>query len=37
MEAFNTSQLNPTAWMIHSRDLNIKINRKHERALRLVY
>ena len=37
MEAFNTSQLSPTAWMFHSRNLNIKINRKHERALRLVY
>ena len=27
----------PLAWMFHSRTLNNKINKLHERALRLVY
>ena len=39
MRAFITSQFNyaPLTWMFHSRTLNNKINRMHERALRLVY
>ena len=39
MEAFTTSQFSycPLIWMFHSRNLNNKINRIHERALRLVY
>ena len=39
MKAFITSQFSycPLVWMIHSRPLNNKINRIHERALRLVY
>ena len=39
MKAFITSQFSycPLVWMIHSRTLNNKINRIHERALRLVY
>ena len=38
MRAFITSQFNyaPLTWMFHSRTLNNKINRLHERALRLV-
>ena len=34
-----TSQLNycPLTWMFHSRKLNNKINRLHERCLRLIY
>ena len=37
--AFIESQFNhcPMAWMFHSRTLNNKINKLHERALRLVY
>ena len=27
----------PLLWMFHSRTINNKINRLHERALRLVY
>ena len=27
----------PLIWMFHSRTINNKINRLHERALRLVY
>ena len=27
----------PLVWMFHSRTINNKINRLHERALRLVY
>ena len=36
---FITSQFNyaPLTWMFHSRTLNNKINRLHERALRLIY
>ena len=39
MKAFITSQFSycPLIWMFHSRSLNNKINRIHERALRLVY
>ena len=39
MNAFISSQFNycPLIWMCHSRSLNTKINRIHERALRIVY
>ena len=39
MKTFITSQFNyaPLTWMFHSRTLNNKINKLHERALRLVY
>ena len=39
MKAFIESQFNfcPLIWMFHSRIMNNKINRIHERALRLVY
>ena len=39
MKAFITSQFSycPLIWMFHSRNLNNKINRIHETALRLVY
>ena len=39
MRAFITLQFNyaPLTWMFHSRTLNNKINKLHERALRLVY
>ena len=39
MKAFVTSQFKycPLIWMFHSRELNHRINRLHERALRLVY
>ena len=39
MKAFIESQLQycPLVWMFHSRSLNNKRNRLHERALRLVY
>ena len=39
MNAFITSQFNycPLVWMFHNRTLNSKINKLHERALRLVY
>ena len=39
MKAFITSQFSycPLIWMFHSRNLNKKINRIHERALRLVH
>ena len=39
MKSFISSQFRycPMLWMNHSRALNIKINRIHERALRLVY
>ena len=39
MKAFIESQFGycPLIWMFHSRALNTKINRLHERALRLVY
>ena len=39
MRAFIQSQFNycPLVWMFHNRTLNNKINRLHERALRLVY
>ena len=39
MKAFITSQFNycPLVWMFHSRTLNNKINKLHERALRIVY
>ena len=39
MKSFITSQFNycPLAWMFHNRTLNNKINKLHERALRLVY
>ena len=39
MKAFITSQFSycPLIWMFHSRNLNNKINRIHEQALRLVY
>ena len=39
MRTFIESQFNycPLIWMCHGRDLNKKINRLHERALRVVY
>ena len=39
MENFITSQFSycPLIWMSHSRNLNNKIHRIHEQALRLVY
>ena len=39
MKAFIESQLGyfPLIWMHHSRTLNNKINKLHERALRLVH
>ena len=39
MNAFITSHFNycPLIWMFHSRKLNNRINRIHERALRLTY
>ena len=39
MKALTGSQFNycPLIWMFHSRTMNNKINRIHERALRLVY
>ena len=39
MRTFIESQFNycPLLWMFHSRELNNKINKLHERALRLVY
>ena len=39
MKTFIESQFNycPLVWMFHSRTLNTKINKLHERALRLVY
>ena len=39
VKAFIESQFNyrPLIWMFHSRTMNKKINRIHERALRLVY
>ena len=39
MKSFITSQFNycPLSWMFHNRTLNNKINKFHERALRLVY
>ena len=39
MKTFIESQFNyhPIIWMFHSRTLNNKINRLHERALRIVY
>ena len=39
MKAFISSQFNycPLVWMLHSRSLNKRINRIHERSLRMVY
>ena len=39
MKTFIESQFNycPLIWMFHSRTINNKINRLHERALRIVY
>ena len=39
MKTFIESQFNycPLTWMFHSRQLNSKINKLHERALRLVH
>ena len=39
MKAFIESQFGycPLVWMFHSRSLNNKINRIHERALRITY
>ena len=39
MKVFVISQFNycPLIWMFHSRALNNRINKIHERALRLVY
>ena len=39
MKAFKTSQFGycPLVWMFHSRGLNNRINKIHEKALRLVY
>ena len=39
MKAFIESQFAycPLIWMFHSREINNKINKLHERALRLVY
>ena len=39
MKTFIQSQFNycPLVWMFHSRTLNNKINKLHERALKIVY
>ena len=39
MKTFIVSQFNycPLTWMFHSRQLNSKINKLHERALRIVH
>ena len=39
MKAFVLSQFNycPLVWMFHSREINNRINRIHERALRIAY
>ena len=39
MKAFIKSQFSycPLVWMFHSRTLNNRINKIHERALRLAY
>ena len=39
MKTFITSQFSycPLIWMFQSHNVNIKINRIHERAVRLVY
>ena len=39
LRAFIVSQFSncPLIWMFHSRTLNAKINRLHEKALRVVY
>ena len=39
MNSFFNSQFNycPLVWMFHSRSVNNKINRLHERVLRIVY
>ena len=39
MNAFVNSQFGyfPLVWMLHSQKLNTRINRLHERALRVVY
>ena len=39
MNAFFEAQFNycPAVWMVHSRSLNNKINRLHERCLRIIY
>ena len=39
MKTFITSQFNycPLVWMCHNRTMNNKINKLHERALRIVY
>ena len=39
MKTFVTSQFSycPFTWMFHSRNVNNKTNRIHDRALRLVY
>ena len=39
MNSFFNSQFNycPLVWMFHSRSINNKINRLHERVLRIVY
>ena len=39
MNAFILSQFSycPLIWMVHSRKLNHRINKIHERALRIVY
>ena len=39
LNAFFKAQFNycPVVWMFHSRSLNNKINRLHERCLRIIY
>ena len=39
MKAFITSQFGycPLVWMFHSRAINNRINKLHERSLRIVY
>ena len=39
MEAFIISQFSycPLMWMFHSRNIENRVNKTHERALRLVY
>ena len=39
MKTFIESQFNycPLTWMFHSRKLNNRINKLHERALKIVY
>ena len=37
VESHSPFSYSPLVWMFHNRNLNSKINRLHERALRLLY